>query len=171
MNLLGLKAKRTIIDPAFACYCFRSRSFREQILRIAKKSVNQASFSISDLNKIAIDVPDLQSQKRMVDILDQIVSIIQARQCQLNALDTLIKARFVEMFGDETNPYNWPIINVEDIATVTVGVVIKPAQYYTAAGHGVKAFRSLNIGEMYIKDKSPSSRTYSEYFPTSVIPA
>ena len=123
MNLLGLKAKRTIIDPAFACYCFRSRSFREQILRIAKKSVNQASFSISDLNKIAIDVPDLQSQKRMVDILDQIVSIIQARQCQLNALDTLIKARFVEMFGDPvSNPKDWPVRPLLDMGDCKNGM-------------------------------------------------
>ena len=56
------------------------------------------------------------------------------------------------MFGDETNPYHWPLIRVEDVADVSVGVVIKPAQYYTDAAHGVKAFRSLNIGPMMIKD-------------------
>lgn len=56
------------------------------------------------------------------------------------------------MFGDETNPYNWPVVNVEEVANVSVGVVIKPAQYYTNAEHGVKAFRSLNIGPMTIKD-------------------
>lgn len=56
------------------------------------------------------------------------------------------------MFGDESNPFQWPVINVEDVANVSVGVVIKPAQYYTDAEHGVKAFRSLNIGPMSIKD-------------------
>lgn len=56
------------------------------------------------------------------------------------------------MFGDETNPYGWPIVNVQDIASVQVGVVIKPAQYYTDAESGVRAFRSLNIGPMHIKD-------------------
>ena len=56
------------------------------------------------------------------------------------------------MFGDESNPFHWPIINVEDVAKVSVGVVIKPAQYYTDAEHGIKAFRSLNIGPMAIKD-------------------
>ena len=101
---------------------------------------------------IEIDVPSLEEQLRIVEQLEKIHEIIALRKQEASALDILIKARFVEMFGDETNPYNWPIINVEDIATVTVGVVIKPAQYYTAAGHGVKAFRSLNIGEMYIKD-------------------
>ena len=56
------------------------------------------------------------------------------------------------MFGNENNPYNWPVVNVEEVANVTVGVVIKPAQYYTDAVHGIKAFRSLNIGSMCIKD-------------------
>jgi type I restriction enzyme S subunit len=57
------------------------------------------------------------------------------------------------MFGNETNPFEWAVVNVEDVANVSVGVVIKPAQYYTDAEHGVKAFRSLNIGTMEIKDK------------------
>lgn len=56
------------------------------------------------------------------------------------------------MFGDESNPLGWDVVNVEDVATVQVGVVIKPAQYYTDAANGVRAFRSLNIGSMYIKD-------------------
>ena len=44
------------------------------------------------------------------------------------------------------------MVNVEDVATVQVDVVIKPAQYYTDAANGVRAFRSLNIGPMNIKD-------------------
>ena len=62
------------------------------------------------------------------------------------------KARFVEMFGDESNPCGWPVVKVKDVANVSVGVVMKPAQYYTDAEHGIRAFRSLNIGSMKIKD-------------------
>lgn len=63
-----------------------------------------------------------------------------------------MNARFVEMFGDESNPMGWPVLNVEDVASVSVGVVIKPAQYYTDEEHGIRAFRSLNIGPMKIKN-------------------
>jgi len=91
-------------------------------------------------------------QAQIVGSLKKVEEIIEKRQQQLTALDNLIKARFVEMFGDETNPYQWPVVNVEDVANVSVGVVIKPAQYYTDAEHGVKAFRSLNIGAGTIKD-------------------
>ena len=56
------------------------------------------------------------------------------------------------MFGDENNSKGYPVVSVSDVADVQVGVVIKPSQYYTDAEHGVRAFRSLNIGEMEIKD-------------------
>ena len=56
------------------------------------------------------------------------------------------------MFGDENNSKKWDIVNVENVADVQVGVVIKPSQYYTDKNEGIKAFRSLNVGEGYIKD-------------------
>ena len=55
------------------------------------------------------------------------------------------------MFGDETEFGKWPVGRIEDIADVTVGVVIKPTQYYVEEG-GVKAFRSLNVKPMKIND-------------------
>lgn len=101
---------------------------------------------------IEINVPEIRKQEEAVQTLEKVSQLIHLRKSELQSLDELIKARFVEMFGDESNPFQWPIINVEDVANVSVGVVIKPAQYYTDAEHGVKAFRSLNIGPMTIKD-------------------
>ena len=94
----------------------------------------------------------LEKQTDIVETLGKVEKIIASRQQQLKKLDELIKARFVEMFGDEQNPYKWEVVTVEEVADVQVGVVIKPAQYYTDKEHGVKTFRSLNIGPMYIKD-------------------
>ena len=104
------------------------------------------------LKETKINYPSVARQDEIVRILDKLSDIIDRRKTQLQGLDSLIKARFVEMFGDENNPKNWNIINVEDVADVQVGVVIKPSQYYTDKGNGVKAFRSLNIGEGFIKD-------------------
>ena len=85
----------------------------------------------------------------MNDILTQIV---EKRKTELVLFDNLIKARFVELFGDENNSMGWDTVKIEDVADVQVGVVIKPAQYYTDESNGIKAFRSLNIGAGYIKD-------------------
>ena len=56
------------------------------------------------------------------------------------------------MFGDIHNSKKWNLVNVEDVAKVQVGVVIKPSQYYVNNEKGIKAFRSLNIGRGFIKD-------------------
>ena len=96
-----------------------------------------------------------KSKKEQVSIcnkLDKLHDVMKLREQELQMLNDLIKARFVEMFGDESNPMGWPVLNVEDVASVSVGVVIKPAQYYTDAEHGTRAFRSLNIGPMKIKN-------------------
>ena len=116
------------------------------------KDASYPSISLADIGDLEIDAKDKQTRKHIIATLSLVERVIQLRQKQLSALDDLIKARFVEMFGDETNPYQWPVVNVEDVANVSVGVVIKPAQYYTDAEHGVKAFRSLNIGAGTIKD-------------------
>ena len=95
---------------------------------------------------------EIDEQEKIADILDKAEAIIETRKSELQKLDDLIKARFVELFGDENNSFGWDIVNVEGVADVQVGVVIKPAQYYTDSENGVKTFRSLNVGPMYIKD-------------------
>lgn len=128
MNLLGLKARRDIIMPAYARYCFYSHSFREQVGRITKKSVNQASFAVADLKKIKIDVPELVEQERVVDILDRVHQVIEDRQNELQKLDDLIKARFVEMFGDPIqNPKEWDIVKIGEIVSDVRYGTSKPA--------------------------------------------
>ncbi len=56
MNLLRLKARRNVINPAYARYCFYGHPFRSQVGNITKKSVNQASFAVKDLKQIKIDI-------------------------------------------------------------------------------------------------------------------
>lgn len=104
------------------------------------------------VSNIEINVPSIAQQEQAAIQLETANAIIRFRKQQLQKLDELVKARFVELFGDESNPYNFLIVTIEDVASVQVGVVIKPAQYYTDAGHGIKTFRSLNIGPMHIKD-------------------
>ena len=104
------------------------------------------------LEEIQVPEINLELQRKYASNLERIYSIIQDRQRQLEQLDKLVRARFVEMFGDENNSKNWNVVNVEDVADVQVGVVIKPSQYYTDESEGVRAFRSLNIGAGFIKD-------------------
>ena len=107
-----------------------------------------------DYKNEQFNLDTLKKQAIIVKILGKCEEVIAARNKQLNALDELIQARFVELFGNESNPKAWEIVNVESVADVQVGVVIKPSQYYTDAIDGIKAFRSLDVGEGFIKDEN-----------------
>ena len=117
-----------------------------------KQGVAQLNLSLKDINEISIPLPNIEKQIELAELFGKVANVIAKRNEEIKSLDELIKARFVELFGDENNSYGWDIVNVEDVADVQVGVVIKPAQYYTDSQNGIKTFRSLNVGPMYIKD-------------------
>ena len=110
----------------------------------------QPNISAGYLKQIDMPLIPIEEQRRIAALLDRVSDLIAKRRAQLDKLDLLVKARFVEMFGTEHEFGRWPCGKVADVADVCVGVVIKPTQYY--AEEGVRAFRSLNIGPMYVKD-------------------
>lgn len=56
--------------------------------------------SAKELNKIIVPTPPIEEQKRIAKTLDKVCDLIYYRKEQLSKLDELVKARFVEMFGD-----------------------------------------------------------------------
>lgn len=150
MNLLCLRPNKNLVDSRYAFYYLSSEAFLHQIPRITKKSVNQASFNVAALKELTFPISSMEVQQPVADILDKANELIALRKEQLAKLDELVKARFIELFGTETEFDKWPCCTIGDVADVCVGVVIKPTQYYT--DKGIPAFRSLNIGEMHVKD-------------------
>ena len=136
---------------SFIPFIFQSNSFW-RFAEENKKGSTNFFLNWSDFEKYELFLPNIEIQKKLSDTLWSIENTIEAYKNLLFATDELVNAQFLEVFGDETNPYDWPVKNIEEVAKVSVGVVIKPAQYYTKESNGVKAFRSLNIGPMKIKD-------------------
>lgn len=117
MNLLKLRTNRDILCPDFAEYLFASFGFRSQISKIMKKSVNQASFSVSDLRKISVKIPSLSKQREIINKLHRVKQIVNDRNIQLEMFDELIKSRFVEMFYDK----GYPVLKWNDVFNTTTG--------------------------------------------------
>ena len=60
-----------------------------------------------------------EKQRQIGSILDKISALIKMRKQELKSLDDLIKARFVELFGDfKTNPMGWPVVGFDEIAII-----------------------------------------------------
>ena len=125
----GLVAKSEILQPKYLYY-FCERYDFEQL----NKTVTIPSLTKADLLKIKIPLPPLDEQKQIAAVLDKCTAIIAKRKQQLSALDDLIKARFVEMFGDpETNPKKWKKSQLNEHAEVIVGYPF-PSDGYTTDG-------------------------------------
>ena len=158
MNLLRLKARRDVINPAYARYCFYGHPFRSQVGNITKKSVNQASFAVKDLKQIKIDIPTVSEQNEIVMILDKVQQVIDLRTDELSKLDDLITARFVEMFGNPvTNPNNLPVATLGELSElITKGASPSWQGFsYTEDSSQTLFVTSENVKEGYIDLSSP----------------
>ncbi len=75
-----------------------------------------------DYKKEEFNLDILDRQKEIVNILGRIECVISSRQQELQKLDELIKARFVEMFGDPvSNPYGYDKVALSDLADIKIG--------------------------------------------------
>ena len=144
-NAMALDNLTPDVNISYLYYYLQNRGFKDVITGSAQPQIVRQS-----LEKVQIYYPDLQIQTAIVSLLDKVSDLIYLRKQQLAKLDELVKSRFVELFGAETEFDKWPCCTIGDAADVCVGVVIKPTQYYT--DKGIPAFRSLNIGEMRVKD-------------------
>ena len=134
------------VCPDYFFHLFSGRDWSEG----TNRAVMGATLNKATISNMEVVIPPLEEQRRIAAVLDKVSDLIAKRREQLDKLDELVKARFVEMFGDETEFDRWPSCTIGDVADICVGVVIKPTQYY--ADQGIPAFRSLNIGEMRVKD-------------------
>ena len=70
------------------------------------------------VSDIEINVPEISQQLAAVDALERVSEIIRLRKNQLQKLDELIKARFVEMFGIyPANPKGWETGTIRDVVS------------------------------------------------------
>lgn len=79
--------------------------------------------SNSIVKNCEIPLPERNKQKEIADILDKVTGLISLRKQQLAKLDELVKARFVEMFGDPVkNTMNWEIKPLSELGELNRGV-------------------------------------------------
>lgn len=98
-------------------YMFKYKDWDEGTNKaVMGKTLNKAT-----LSKVEIEVCPLEKQKEIVELLDKVSTVLDGRNEKLKKLDELIKARFVEMFGDpeQSNKYQYTIL--EKITNVVSG--------------------------------------------------
>lgn len=80
-------------------YYFLSPAGYKSLLSISS-GTSMLKFNKTELKKLEIPIPDIDKQRRIIAVMDKVSNLISLRKQQLAKLDELVKARFVEMFGD-----------------------------------------------------------------------
>ena len=103
----------------------------------------QPHISQGYVKNMRVPVPTKEEQQSIVEKLKGLSAIISQRQKEIELLDDLIKARFVEMFGDpELNPKKWPIKTLGDVLSVEPqNGLYKPQSDYVHDGTGIPILR------------------------------
>ena len=129
-------------------------------LKSKKKDVNnlgrgvaQNNINLSLLRKFRIPVIPLHQQKKIIEVLDNVSSTINNYERELALLDELVKARFVEMFGDPIeNTYSFPILKLGELSElITKGASPSWQGYsYTEDSTQTLFVTSENVREGYM---------------------
>jgi len=100
MNLLCFRVNKTAY-PKFVYYYLSSTIFLSKLPRITKKSVNQASFTVTHFKELEIPLPPLDEQKRIAAILDKADAIRRKRKQAIQLAENFLRSVFLDMFGDD----------------------------------------------------------------------
>ena len=77
---------------------------------------------LGNLTEALIELPKIEDQRTIVDILNKSKRILSYHQQQLQKLDELVKARFVELFGDPiSNPHGFDKVDLSELADIKIG--------------------------------------------------
>lgn len=140
-----LRLKNKEVLKKYLFYCLSANGFEEKCIRSAK-GVAQKNMSTEWLKKYKIPLYSSNEQIQIVRSLDFISRTINNRKKQLQKLDELIQARFVELFGDPTiNTKKYPLKLLPEIAEYWNGLTYKPDD---VADKGTIVLRSSNIQNM-----------------------
>ena len=141
------------LNCQYLYYYLKSDFALQRIKTVATGSVRD-NLKLKMLYEFPINIPDLSVQENIVKILDKVKELEELKKSELNQLDALVKARFVEMFGNPNEINKIANAQIKDVASVKVGIVIKPTQFYSDDKTGKCAFRSLNIIPFGVKKNS-----------------
>lgn len=138
------------LDSQFLYYFLKSNIGRQMIRAKAAGSVRD-NLKLDMLKEITIPESSLNDQRRCAATLDNLQYLIELRKKQLTELDNLIKARFVEMFGDpKINPNNCPVCQLSDFIVFLTSGSRGWAQY--CADDGTEWFITIkNVKDCHIE--------------------
>ena len=140
-----LRLKIDKISKRYLFHILNSDFFERQCV-FASNGVAQKNMSTEWLKEFEIPLYEKEKQEKIVDILDKCRSIISCRSIEISKYDDLIKARFVELFGDvTTGNYKYETRKLGDVANVGSSHRVFTTEFVE---EGIPFYRGTEIGEL-----------------------
>ncbi|MGO0992867.1 restriction endonuclease subunit S, partial [Clostridioides difficile] len=106
----------------------------------------QINIGKEDILNLEIPYCDVRTQEQIVKVLDKTQELIDKRKEQIEALDELVKSRFIEMFGNPVNnPRGWEVKRLNDISTEILSGTTPKGGSQVYIEKGIIFLRSQNV--------------------------
>jgi len=139
---LVLRDKNNLFDKRFLYYYLSAPVTYQKFKSLAVGGVVN-NLNSEMVRNVEVPLPTLKEQAQIATGLDKVSNLISLRKQQLTKLDELVKARFVEMFGDSTtNSKELKIVRLSEIAEYFNGLTYRPEN---VSDVGTIVLRSSNI--------------------------
>ncbi|MFN3347369.1 restriction endonuclease subunit S [Pseudorhodoplanes sp.] len=140
-HAMVLRAKPGAVLPEFLPFFMQSDLFMERALSISVGSLSP-TINWKTLAAEEFLLPPIQEQARL---LEPLIGVCTLAEGLATALDIGEKT-YEAWIESELKDHDWPHRPAIDLLTrATVGIVVKPADWYVSSGQGVPALRSLNV--------------------------
>lgn len=112
------------IEPKFLEYALRSeRSIAYYKAKLRGSTARRRSLPMPELLALMVPLPSIEEQQRILNQIHGIERAINLRKNQLQKLDELVKARFVELFGDPvSNSMGWSMKRLAELGELNRGI-------------------------------------------------
>lgn len=130
------------ILPEYIYYMFKYKNWDEG----SNKAVMGKTLNKAILSEIEIDICSMEEQRKIVEVLDKMMAVLEGRETELSMLDDLIRARFVEMFGTlHDNENGFEVVTIEDVCSLIKDGTHQTPQYTENKEDGFKFLSSKDV--------------------------
>ena len=161
-----LRPNTEVLQGQWLYYLTSWSAFRKDAERHMTGSAGQKRVPKAYLEKYELQIPTLSEQLYQVKSLDRVKAVIELRKRELQSLDDLIKARFVELFGDPvSNPKGWEKKALSEEAEIKIGPFgsLLHKEDYITGGHALVNPSHIVDGKIAPDDKlTISDEKYDE---------
>lgn len=148
-------------DAVYNEYLYFFLKSKTDYLNSLGRGATFKEISKSIVEKIEIPLPNIEKQHQIVKELKATRNLIAHRKQQLTKLDELIKARFVEMFGDVISNSNlWPICKFSEITSSRLGKMLDAKQQ--TGVHRYPYLANFNVQWFRFELKTLNSMDFNE---------